>query len=60
MGMKEGDEPGWCVERRVGNGLEVKETASTHPGVRCVMWNTNKDSRTWGLSKEGSQISPRF
>lgn len=42
-------------------GLEVKETANTHPGVECVIWRTAKDSRTEvGLSKEGSKISPRF
>ena len=49
----------WREEWEMGS--EVKEIASTHPGVGCVMWRTTKDSWTEvGLSKEGSKISPRF
>ena len=49
----------WREEWEMGS--EVKEIASTHPGVGCVMWRTTMDSRTEvGLSKEGSKISPRF
>ena len=38
MGMKEGDEPGWCVERRVGKGVRNEGNGKYTPwGSVCNM-----------------------
>ena len=58
MGMKEGTEPGWCVERRVGNGVSSEGNSKYTPWGR--VWNVEhqQGQQDLGVEQRGESDKP--